>query len=615
MNKIYLPQVPVFQGQFPHMSNSYRRAFNETAENVGSNVRMGQYGLPEDFLPKQGGVGRGSVSLLWDEAHKIAKLTEASRRQAVSSALSGVKPLYCTANTTALSEAELKAAKILAEQVGPIIDRLAFCQNHGFFPETHLFSDLDSQRTFEIKDANQTLDGSGGVFGNLFSKFPDQRSGMYGDGVDIELAQNSGDPAVTHPTNIVEMNGGKLVGVPFPMHPRFQKDCRLLAKILREIAQLNLNLPTKKILIYWASYFETGSVEAEKKAIQAMIDQGNAGPESSRLIIFLGPVDNYGNKLQMGLVVGVRSGFQSAQSIDMTQTWHALEAVCENKFYKARKNPPRGGSGIFMDVLASAGFFKGGYIGWSSDNGYPAGFVEGSALLMFSNYLAQIGEEELLIAKELFPEEFNRCQWRNEDLVHYVSLHELTHSIGPRKGDRVGKDRKDLGAAMGPYFDAIEELKAISGPGWILQKAYREGLIDRRSYNAVALNFLVYCTGKNLYEGKNVWLYGKPRLNQRWAEEVAFSDYYRTGGIVLKGNGRLQFNYDRIVDAAAQRFKKVVHWQASGNREAMLRFARTTVRNLPDRVDKRVMDAKSVYVSAKKSYFVPDNSWQQNITL
>ena len=136
----------------------------------------------------------------------------------------------------------------------------------------------------------------------------------------------------------------------------------------------------------------------------------------------------------------------------------------------------------------------------------------------------------------------------NPEADHWaVICHENTHSLGPQTHSGLGK-----------FSFIIEEYKADMGMYCFLREFVKEGYFTETQAKQIIVTSLSYG-----------FLKGKPNLNQahRTRSVMICQRMISTGAIVIK-NGKLWFDFDKVIDTAKEMMREAIRLQLDANVKA-----------------------------------------------
>lgn len=579
-------------------SDRYVEEFNATSRSLNSTVSLGFNPSHSLFVVTSGG-------FLDQEIQRVIAEVESQRLALVRTSYDAHDRVPFRADLTGLSRTEQEAVRIFAMEVKPLMDRIEARQQH---PHAHVlaswmttFGDYYSQLLFR-RFQRDSLAGTFAGKGSLFPFFPDlpPLNGMIDPTISPDefrelSARLSPHDEILRPTTALVKNGQGITAIPWHCHPDVTTDHVRLYGILRRIANLKIDGPLAPELhtqlLAWAEFFFTGSAKDEARAAQATID---AGMGSSRLRVHLGPSESYWDdncKFPYVLQVGIRD----TRLTQDLQAWADLFPLLEESLtgiegYTPRRLSTRGGFADPITQVVTGGFvasFQGAEPAGNNFPNYPYPGVEGSNRFILLESLRARTKTSRPALAALLGEEALQGWNSAKAIVQFVTAHESGHLLGPLR-DHVTPGGSKMGAVFGAHWGSADEPKADLTIAPLVRILREQNRISPEQARHQLLALLALNLGAR-YKGKETFF--ADRLKNHLYGNVLVIAYFVQQKALRFQNGRFTMNYEILAQAAERLWRTIIQYQASGDVEGYLAFARDVVSSLPDDADQAILTA------------------------
>ena len=648
INVFPLPKDPI-------PSNRFRERFNTVAGELGIGIEwvedsknplavdanelvvdgfsLDKYGLNSLASASNKSVALTSIpstynKALADDVTSILNAVENERLAETEKSANFHKWIHFEPNFSNIKPVEKEVIYAFEERVMPIIDRIEAKQQFQNFDQLKEWMDdnggYDNSAHFMFSRFRgdfcagipHNYQFGGNKVCSLFPWYPDQPTinGMFTSDISLkefkDLAKElPSDHEFLRPTTMLSKDKeGKIVSTPIPLHPDFIDDHKQLATALERVARTvvdseKLDEPTRKQLLAWAKFFRTGSAEDEAIAAQASID---AGESKGNLSIHLGPSESYwkdNTKFPYLLTVGIRNrGLMNEMSKTMGNFQDIEDSLSGVKHYSPREIPMRGGACEVIEAVTTGGFIKTFPLGEPGGFNYPnyqAYKTEGTnRFVMVEGYKGDAAKPSIknyiAVQNSIFDEPIDDIDMEKM-VVPFIAAHELGHNLAALR-DHVTPSGDKMGAVFGKHWGSADEPKAdltgIRGV-WV---AKQKGTATQKSIDEAVMAGRLFNFSK-LYVGKKA--FDKGLTDHTFGTMLQVGYAFKTGGykyvkVNIDGKPQMRIHQDKEVyfESQAELWQKIIEFQAAGDLEGFLAFAKEAVDSIPDAADKMVLEAK-----------------------
>jgi hypothetical protein len=360
--------------------------------------------------------------------------------------------------------------------------------------------------------------------------------------------------ALYDPYSVVVRHGAALDAVPY--HVVYRQWLAPMAKLLREAAALSDDAAFAKFLRLRADalldddYFQSDL---------AWLDLDNP-----KFDVIFAPYESYldgliGVRTSYGAAVLVRNDAES-RKLDVYRQYvpdiqDALPLAAEDRPSKKGLRSPM----EIMEAPLRAGDLRHGYqaVADNLPNDPRVHEQRGSKKIFFKNFMdARVNNVILPIAQQLLRADQAR-QASAEGYLACVVMHEISHGLGPAFA-RVGGNKQDIRATIGPIFSGLEEAKADIVGLFALKWLVEHGGAAAQELNGYYISFVagIFRTVR----------FSVAEAHGR-AEMMEFN-YLAERGVLVRdpASGRYSIELDRMPQAVADLARELLQQEATGDR-------------------------------------------------
>jgi hypothetical protein len=354
--------------------------------------------------------------------------------------------------------------------------------------------------------------------------------------------------------SVVVRNGAALDAVPY--HVVYRQWLEPMAKLLREAAALSDDAAFAKFLRLRADalldddYFQSDL---------AWLDLDNP-----KFDVIFAPYESYldgliGVRTSYGAAVLVRNDAES-RKLDVYRQYvpdiqDALPLAAEDRPSKKGLRSPM----EIMEAPLRAGDLRHGYqaVADNLPNDPRVHEQRGSKKIFFKNFMdARVNNVILPIAQQLLRADQAR-QASAEGYLACVVMHEISHGLGPAFA-RVGGNKQDIRATIGPIYSGLEEAKADIVGLFALKWLVDHGGAAPQQLNGYYISFVagIFRTVR----------FSVAEAHGR-AEMMEFN-YLAERGVLVRdpASGRYTIELDRMPQAVADLARELLQQEATGDR-------------------------------------------------
>lgn len=557
------------------------------------------------------------------KADVLRVLTEVERRRLAAvekSALSHKRVIY-RVPIEKLSPVEQEAARLLEEDVLPHLNRIEAIQFDPNAWSLAQYMEGDGDYYSQIMFSRFHRDTCAGKWAgdescSLFPFFPHQPpvNGMIDPAVAATVEQfaevskgwAADDERMRPTTFLARDKRGAVVATPAPLVPALVADHRAMAAALDKIADIavkgeRLNPKLQKQLHAWARFFRTGTAADEAAAVQATIDTGEDG---GRLRVHLGPSESYwddNTKFPYLMQVGIIDDEIAQSMARVRQDFFDVEqALADIPHYAPRKISSRGGFANPMEHLFTGGFYATFPLREPLGNEFPnyAGYakygVEGSTRFISLDGERGFVEQERTALVRLSDEDLSDWNTLRGEL-NFTIQHESSHLLGPTR-DHATPSGREMCTVFGAHWSQAEEPKADLMGLEILSRAARRGAIGPDEFQDIVRS-VVANHFSNRYKGKEEFFSPDGLPAHYYGHVIQAGNYFKNGAVTIvttaKGEQKFHIDYDKVVSASRELYRKIVAFQAAGDVEGFLRMGNELAAAIPDEADQMILKASA----------------------
>lgn len=506
-----------------------------------------------------------------------------------------------------LSPVEQKAVHLFADKVVPLVDEIESIQQDPHSPAhaTYLaeYGDYYSKILFSRfhRDTCAGFDAFDPTC-SLLPFFQDHPpiNGMIDARISMQQFKELGEKLPAHaeelrPSTVLTVDArGAVKSTPLPQYAPVREAHTKLAEALQEIAGLTekgqrLNPILQDQLRAWAQFFVTGSAGDEKNAVQATIDAGE--PNSGLLRVHVGPSESYwddNTKFPYVLQVGIRDPQVMKSLQESGNVFAKLESVAIPN-YKPRQLSLRGGFADPMYHVVTAGFVKTFALCEPAGNNFPNYDygTEGSNRFIWLDALATGGPNLHKGMEDLLDEDLSGVDIV-KSFIEFVVDHESGHLLGPQR-NHVTPNGKRMGAVFGEHWGSADEPKSDLTEAEKV-KILLEGKVITWPSAVTKLRPMVVSSLMKSRKNKEAFLAGKVR-DHTFGTLMEAAYFFKAGAFTMvdtpKGR-RVHIDYQKALSSALELRKAIMTFQANGDLNGYLAFARDVVSTLPDEADQLI---------------------------
>ena len=373
-------------------------------------------------------------------------------------------------------------------------------------------------------------------FDSYVTAHPDQKAALYG------------------PQTIVRRNGDDLVAVPY--HVAFREFLVPMAKDLREASELSDDPAFVKFLQMRAHALLTDDYFASDIA---WLDLKNP-----KFDIIFAPYETYldgllGVKTSYGASVMIRNDAES-KKLEIFQKY--VPELQESLPLPAADLPSKRGKQSPMEVVDAiyrAGDLLHGYqaVADNLPNDPRIHEQKGSKKIFWKNFMdARVNYIILPIAQRLMPPDQAKLV-TGEGLLNFVTLHEISHGLGPAYA-HTSAGKTDIREAIGPLYSGLEESKADITGMMCVKWLVDHGAIPKDKLNGIYASFL----------GETFRTIRFGIAEAHGAGAMMELSYLTEQGAVRRdpSSGLYEVNFDKMPGAMASLAKELLEQEATGDR-------------------------------------------------
>jgi hypothetical protein len=390
------------------------------------------------------------------------------------------------------------------------------------------------------------------------------------EGIEAFLRENPGQAADVNKMNtVLEIDSsGRIVVVPY--EERYEEHLERAASALKtaamtlpfgtpEFDQFSSYLKSRAAALQTGDYYES--------------DRLWVGSTEPRIDLLIGPLETYRDALlgvkafYSGMIV-LKDPAETARLEGYASAIPYLENVLPQSIFNAKDMTKTSVPVAVVDVLAMSGdhhaFRPYITLAQALPNDEKVLEVAGRKIFIFKNILENVAEKPEILERLLDPSIVRYANTRG--LVNNTTAHEVSHSLGPKMTDGSDGERGSVATALGPWHNAIEELKAD------LAALYSMRFLVRRDVYTEEEAREVYVVGgllKNLPKAK-------PEIGRdaHYVGNLMKLNYFLADrGISFDGT-RFSVNFETLQKSSEKMLAEVLAIQSSGDQARAEHFIR-----------------------------------------